>query len=61
MIKCSSYLLTDPNGFAVLAHDARKPFYVTSELLKFDTTVHHYNGFENVEQRDTAGVWKGAS
>ncbi|MDR0797616.1 MAG: S-methyl-5-thioribose-1-phosphate isomerase [Nitrososphaerota archaeon] len=47
------------SGLAVLAYDAHKPFYVVSELLKFDTTTH-YNEFENVEQRNPADVWKDA-
>jgi ribose 1,5-bisphosphate isomerase len=47
------------SGLAVLAHDAHKPFYVISELLKFDTTTN-YNEFENVEQRNPADVWKDA-
>ena len=45
------------SGLAVLAHEAHKPFYIVSELLKFDPTTL-YKEFEGVEQRDLAEVWK---
>ena len=47
------------SGLAVLAHEARKPFYVVSELLKFDP-VTLYGGLEGIEQRSPAEVWKEA-
>jgi ribose 1,5-bisphosphate isomerase len=44
---------------AVLANEARKPFYVVSELLKFDPET--LNGeYEGIEQRSRAEVWKEA-
>jgi ribose 1,5-bisphosphate isomerase len=43
-------------GIAVLAHEARKPFYVVSELLKFDPETL-YGGYERIEQRNPAEVW----
>jgi ribose 1,5-bisphosphate isomerase len=47
------------SGLAVLTHEAHKPFYVVSELLKFDPIIL-YNEFENVEQRNPDEVWKDA-
>ncbi|MCL2135390.1 MAG: S-methyl-5-thioribose-1-phosphate isomerase [Candidatus Bathyarchaeota archaeon] len=47
------------NGLAVLAHEAQKPFYVVSELLKFDPTTF-YSELEGVEQRSPAEVWQDA-
>ena len=47
------------SGLAVLAHEACKPLYVVSELLKFDF-VTHYSEFEGVEQRNPLEVWKDA-
>ncbi|MGD6934977.1 MAG: translation initiation factor eIF-2B [Candidatus Bathyarchaeia archaeon] len=44
------------SGLAVLAHEARKPFYVVSELLKFDP-VTLYGELEGIEQRSPAEVW----
>jgi ribose 1,5-bisphosphate isomerase len=46
-------------GIAVLANEARKPFYVVSELLKFDpeTLSGHY---EKIEQRSPDEVWSEA-
>jgi ribose 1,5-bisphosphate isomerase len=41
---------------AVLAHEARKPLYVVSELLKFDP-VTLYGELEGIEQRSPAEVW----
>ena len=45
------------SAIAVLANEARKPFYVVSELLKFDpeTLTGEY---EHIEQRSPAEVWK---
>jgi ribose 1,5-bisphosphate isomerase len=47
------------SGIAVLAHEARKPFYVVSELLKFDPET--LNGaYERIEQRNPKEVWSEA-
>ena len=46
-------------GLAVLAHEARKPFYVVSELLKFDP-VTLYGELEGIEQRSPSEVWEEA-
>lgn len=47
------------SSIAVLAHEARKPFYVVSELLKFDPET--LNGaYERIEQRNPAEVWSEA-
>ncbi len=43
-------------GIAVLASEARKPFYVVSELLKFDPETLG-GGCEKIEQRSPAEVW----
>ncbi|MCL1978188.1 MAG: S-methyl-5-thioribose-1-phosphate isomerase [Candidatus Bathyarchaeota archaeon] len=45
------------SGLAILAYEARKPFYVVSELLKFDP-ITSYNALEGIEQRNPAEVWK---
>ena len=47
------------SGIAILAHEARKPFYIVSELLKFDsdTLVGEY---EKIEQRNPIEVWSEA-
>jgi ribose 1,5-bisphosphate isomerase len=44
---------------ALLAHEARKPFYVVAELLKFDplTVCGEY---EKIEERSPKEVWKDA-
>ncbi|MGD6809440.1 MAG: translation initiation factor eIF-2B [Candidatus Bathyarchaeia archaeon] len=47
------------SGLAVLAHEARKPLYVVSELLKFDP-VTLYGKLEGIEQRSPAEVWSDA-
>ncbi|MCL2691685.1 MAG: S-methyl-5-thioribose-1-phosphate isomerase [Candidatus Bathyarchaeota archaeon] len=47
------------SGLAVLAHEAHKPFYIVSELLKFDP-ITLYKEFEGIEQRDPNEVWKDA-
>ena len=44
------------SGVAVLAHEARKPFYVVSELLKFDPETLA-GKCEKIEQRNPAEVW----
>jgi ribose 1,5-bisphosphate isomerase len=44
---------------AVIANEARKPLYVVSELLKFDTETL-YGEYEKIEQRNPAEVWKEA-
>ena len=44
------------SGIAVLAHEARKPFYVVSELLKFDPETL-CGAYERIEQRNPAEVW----
>jgi ribose 1,5-bisphosphate isomerase len=46
-------------NIAVLAHEARKPFYVVSELLKFDPET--LNGtYEKIEQRNPNEIWSEA-
>jgi ribose 1,5-bisphosphate isomerase len=47
------------SSIAVLANEARKPFYVVSELLKFDPETL-YGEFEGIEQRNPAEVWSEA-
>ena len=44
---------------ALLAHEARKPFYVVSELLKFDPATV-CGDYEKIEERSPDEVWKGA-
>jgi len=44
------------SGIAVLSHEARKPFYVVSELLKFDPSTLS-GECEKIEQRNPAEVW----
>jgi ribose 1,5-bisphosphate isomerase len=47
------------SSIAVLANEARKPFYVVSELLKFDPET--LNGqYEGIEQRNPIEVWSEA-
>jgi ribose 1,5-bisphosphate isomerase len=46
-------------GIAVLANEARKPFYVVSELLKFDPKTLHGEA-EKIEQRSPKEVWADA-
>jgi ribose 1,5-bisphosphate isomerase len=46
-------------GIAVLAHEARKPFYVVSELLKFDPETLG-GAYEKIEQRNPNEIWKEA-
>ncbi len=45
------------SSIAVLADEARKPFYVVSELLKFDPETL-CGEYERIEQRNPAEVWK---
>jgi len=44
---------------ALAAHEARTPFYVVSELLKFDPATM-YGDFEKIEERSPAEIWKDA-
>jgi len=44
---------------ALLAREARKPFYVVSELLKFDPATL-YGEYEKIEERSRDEVWKNA-
>ena len=44
---------------ALLAREARKPFYVVSELLKFDPATL-YGDYEKIEERGRDEVWKEA-
>ncbi len=44
---------------ALLAQEARKPFYVISELLKFDPATM-YGEYEKIEERSREEVWKDA-
>jgi len=48
------------SAIAVLAHEARKPFYAVSELLKFDPTTL-VGEYEKIEQRSPTEVWSEAS
>lgn len=47
------------SSIAVLANEARKPFYVVSELLKFDPETL-CGAYEKIEQRNPAEVWSEA-
>jgi ribose 1,5-bisphosphate isomerase len=47
------------SAIAVLAHEARKPFYVVSELLKFDPETL-CGASERIEQRSPSEVWSEA-
>ena len=47
------------SSIAVLANEARKPFYVVSELLKFDPETL-YGEYEGIEQRNPSEVWNEA-
>ena len=46
-------------AIALLAQEARVPFYVVSELLKFDP-VTLCGEYEGIEERDREEIWKGA-
>jgi len=41
----------------LVAHEARTPFYVVSELLKFDP-VTMYGDYEKIEERNPNEIWK---
>ncbi len=43
-------------AIALLAQEARKPFYVVSELLKFDPATL-YGEYERIEERSRGEVW----
>ena len=47
------------SAIAVMAHEARKPFYAVSELLKFDPETLG-GECEKIEQRSPAEVWSEA-
>jgi ribose 1,5-bisphosphate isomerase len=42
---------------ALIAHEARTPFYVVSELLKFDPETM-YGDYEKIEERNPDEIWK---
>lgn len=42
---------------ALAAHEARTPFYVVSELLKFDPTTT-YGDYERIEERGPDEIWE---
>jgi len=42
---------------ALVAHEARTPFYVVSELLKFDPATM-YGDYERIEERSTKEIWE---
>jgi ribose 1,5-bisphosphate isomerase len=42
---------------ALVAHEARTPFYVVSGLLKFDPTTM-FGDYEKIEERNPDEVWK---
>jgi ribose 1,5-bisphosphate isomerase len=44
---------------ALVAQEARTPFYVVSELLKFDPATM-YGDYEKIEERDPREIWKDA-
>ena len=44
---------------ALVAQEARTPFYVVSELLKFDPATVHGN-YERIEERSPNEIWKNA-
>jgi ribose 1,5-bisphosphate isomerase len=44
---------------ALVADEARTPFYVVSELLKFDPATM-YGDYEKIEERSASEVWKNA-
>ncbi len=47
------------SNIAVLASEARKPFYVVSELLKFDPNTL-WGDYEKIEERSPLEIWKDA-
>jgi ribose 1,5-bisphosphate isomerase len=44
---------------ALAAQEARTPFYVVSELLKFDPATM-YGDYEKIEERNSSEIWKDA-
>ncbi len=44
---------------ALVAQEARIPFYIVTELLKFDPQTVH-GDYEAIEERDAAEIWEGA-
>jgi len=42
---------------ALVAHEARTPFYVVSELLKFDPATM-YGDYERIEERSPKEIWE---
>jgi ribose 1,5-bisphosphate isomerase len=46
-------------AIALLGREARKPFYVVSELLKFDPATL-YGEYEKIEERSRDEIWKEA-
>jgi ribose 1,5-bisphosphate isomerase len=42
---------------ALVAQEARTPFYVVSELLKYDPATM-YGDYEKIEERDSSEIWK---
>jgi len=42
---------------ALVAHEARTPFYVVSELLKFDPATM-YGDYEKIEERSPKEIWE---
>lgn len=44
---------------ALIAHEARTPFYVVSELLKFDPMTM-YGDYEKIEERSPNEIWRDA-
>jgi ribose 1,5-bisphosphate isomerase len=44
------------SAIALLAYEARKPFYVVTELLKFDPATL-CGDYEKIEERSPAEIW----
>ncbi len=47
------------SAIALAAQEARTPFYVVSELLKYDPATM-YGDYEKIEERGSDEIWKGA-
>jgi len=47
------------SSIALIAKESRKPFYVVSELLKFDPATV-CGGYEKIEEREPSEIWKDA-
>jgi ribose 1,5-bisphosphate isomerase len=47
------------SAVALVAHEARTPFYVVSELLKYDPATM-YGDYEKIEERSPHEIWKDA-